>query len=95
MTAPARPKRRYVSRLTPEQRSLSARAAALTRWSHVEDRTAATAPARAAFVEQLAEQVDPDGRLTPGERARRVDMARRAHMTRMTLAASRRRSEQP
>jgi hypothetical protein len=63
------------ARLTPEQRSMSARLAALTRWANTTDRTAATQAARDALAAKWAASPDPDA-------------ARRAHMERMTFAAS-------
>lgn len=76
MTTPAR--RRYVSRLTPEQRSMQARLAAQTRWANATptERTAATRPAREALAAKWDEAPDPAS-------------ARRAHMTRLALASSR------
>ena len=79
--------------MTPEQRVLRARIAANARWAHTGDRTAATAPARRARLEQFEREVDPDGTLPPAERARRTRSAQNAHMTRMALASSRARSK--
>jgi hypothetical protein len=45
-----------------------------------------TAPARAAWEAGLAAEVDPDGSLTPEERAKRVQFAMRARMTRLAMA---------
>jgi hypothetical protein len=64
--------------LTPAQRRLSAQRAAYTRWSRVEDRAAALEPARDGFTARLERQVDPDGRMTPKQRAKAVKSARRA-----------------
>lgn len=75
----------------PLARSLSARIAAATRWAKTEDRTTATAPMRKGMRDRLARQIDPDGRLASAELKRRVDSAVLAHMTRMTLAAKRKR----
>jgi hypothetical protein len=72
----------------PEDRALAARIAAHTRWATVEDRGAATAPARRAFLDRFERQVDPDGKLPPAERARRAENARKAHMTRMALKSA-------
>jgi hypothetical protein len=74
--------------LTPEQRSQRARIAALDRWSR-EDPVAATAPARRAFLESFERKVDPDGVLTPEERARRAACAHRAHMQRLAFKSAR------
>lgn len=78
-----------VSRLTPAQRSERARLAALTRWSKTNDRSGATKAARDGFLAKLAHEVDPDSRLMPDERARRVEMARQAHYARMRLQRGR------
>ncbi len=45
-----------------------------------------TGPARAAWEAKLAAEVDPDGSLTPDERARRTHFALRARMTRLSMA---------
>lgn len=78
--------------LTPEQRSMRARIAAHTRWANETDRSAATAPARAALVERFAREVDPDGQLDPAERATRAAHALQAYMLRLSLASSRARA---
>lgn len=76
------------TKLTPAQRSQSARLAALSRWAN-EDPVAGTAKARRAAAARFEHQVDPDGELPPAERARRAAAAQRAHMVRMNLASSR------
>lgn len=73
---------------TPKERSLLAEIAAHTSWARTENRTARTAPARAGLRAKFAREVDPNGSLTPAERARRVDSMMRAHMLRMTRAAA-------
>lgn len=72
--------RKRVSRLTPEQRSTAARLAALSRWSRLnaDERTAQTRPARNALAATWAAAPDPEA-------------AKRAHMTRLALASSRKR----
>ena len=47
-----------------------------------------TAVARKAFDERFVDQVDPERKLPPSERARRAETARRLHMTRLALASS-------
>lgn len=64
------------TKLTPAQRSMRARLAAQSRWSRVTDRAAATKAARDALAAKFAAAPDPAA-------------AKAAHMTRMTLAASR------
>lgn len=69
---------RRPSRLTPEQRSTQARLAALSRWARTEDRTAATQAAR-------------DGLAAKWDAMPHPETAKREHMTRLSLAASRKR----
>lgn len=54
-------------------------------WARTEDRSARTAPARAAAMERFEKQVDPDGVLPPRERAIRAEHARKAYMQRLAL----------
>ena len=75
--------------LNPEERSLRARIAAHTKWAGVEDRSAATAPARSAFRDSFERAVDPEGVLPPAERALRATHARKAHMLKLALASAR------
>jgi hypothetical protein len=74
---------------TPADRRLQASAAANTRWAFTDDRSAATASARKALSDRFEKQVDPDGTLSPDERARRAASARRAHMQRLALKSAR------
>jgi hypothetical protein len=60
-----------------------ARISAHESWARTEDRSARTAPARAAFLARFEKLVDPDGRLDPNERQVRAEHARRAHMLRL------------
>lgn len=78
--------------LTPQQRKLRARAAAHA--LHAQGRTS-TKAGTAAFLARFERQVDPDGLLTPEERARRADHARRAYMASLALKASRARTRTP
>lgn len=64
--------------------ALRGRIGAYRKWANEPNPTAATAPARAAFLGKFEREVDPSGALTPEERLRRADFARRAHMA--TLA---------
>jgi hypothetical protein len=70
---------------TPEQRSLSARIAVHASWANTANRTARTAPGTKAFLERFEKQVDPDGVLSPVERAKRAEHARKAYF--LSLAA--------
>jgi hypothetical protein len=59
------------------------------RWSAVDDRTAATAPARAAFRDRfLTEAREKFGDLEPDDLARRAEHLRRAHYKRMALKSA-------
>jgi hypothetical protein len=51
-------------------RSLIARLAAHESWANTADPSARTAPARRALLDRFERQVDPDGVLSPTERAR-------------------------
>lgn len=75
--------------LNPEERSIRGRIAAESRWAFEPDRTAATAPARAAFLDQFERAVDPEGVLSPEERSVRASHARKAHMYRLALKSAR------
>lgn len=81
----------------PHERALIARIAAHESWARTPDRAARTAHARAAATAKFETQVDPDGVLSPAERARRAESARKAHFTRLALrsAQARRRSTRP
>lgn len=81
--------------LTPAQRELAAARGSLTRWSRVnspEARQAATAKARETRRRNLEAQADPDGTLSPAERAAAADRLQRAHMAGLALASARRRT---
>jgi len=71
------------------ERRLSAQIAAHESWAHTPDRSARTAPARAALMARFEREVDPDGTLPPDERARRAAHARKAHFARLSLASAR------
>jgi hypothetical protein len=78
--------------MTPEQRRMRSSLAANTMWARTPDRAARTAAARRAALSRFERQVDPDGVLSPVERAARAENARKAHMQRMALASSRARA---
>lgn len=73
--------------LTPSERSLRARLAAHAMHAQHDSRET-SAPARAAFNARFLDEVDPDRALPEAERARRADHARKAHMTRLSLASA-------
>lgn len=80
--------------LTPEQRRLRAKAAALARWSR-EDGQAQAIKAQNGLLAKFEREVDPEGVLTPAERRTRALRARRAHMASLALKSSRARSKTP
>jgi hypothetical protein len=67
-----------------EQARAAGRLGAHIRWSRENDRTAATAPARRGFLRKFELEVDPDGILSPQERAFRAEHAMKAHMARLS-----------
>jgi hypothetical protein len=56
-------------------------------WSRTTDRSARTRPAREAFLRRFEREVDPDGTLSPDERHRRAEHAKRAYMLRLARRA--------
>lgn len=78
--------------MTPEQRRMRASLAANEMWARTPDRSQRTAAARQGALDRFEKQVDPDGVLSPVERAARAENAQRAHMQRMALASSRARA---
>lgn len=76
------------SELTPEQRSMRARLAAHSLWAKVEDPRAHTAPARKAAMDRFEREVDPEGTLSPEERARRAEHAKKAYFLKLAMKSS-------
>jgi hypothetical protein len=87
-TSSTRPASQRQQDLSPSERTLRARVAAHVQWSREPDPTARTANGRAAFLARFEAEVDPDGTLTPEERHRRAEHARRAYFTRLALASA-------
>lgn len=73
--------------LTPAQRSMNARRAALKLHSQVDSKEHLK-PARSAFFDRFTQEVDPDGLLPPDERDRRAQRALKAHMLGLALKSS-------
>jgi hypothetical protein len=73
--------------LTRQLRVLGGRYGAEKSWAQTADRSARTAPGRAAARQRFEHQVDPDGLLDPAERSRRAQHAQRAHMAKLALAS--------
>jgi hypothetical protein len=76
-------------------RSLIARLAAHESWANTADPSARTAPARRAMLDRFERQVDPDGVLSPAERARRAGHARKVYFTRLALRSAQARRRTP
>lgn len=70
-------------------RTMTARIAAHTRWGRTVDRSRATASARSAWEARFEREADPDGVLTPEERAKRVKSLKSAYYTRLALRSAR------
>lgn len=75
--------------LTDTERRLRARLAAYSQ--HAQGKTN-TGPALAAYNARWEREVDPDGVLPPEERARRAELARKAHYTSMAFKSARARA---
>ncbi len=60
-----------------------AKIAANTHWSKVPDRAARTAGARSVFLQKFEREVDPDGVMSPADRAKAAENARKAHFQRL------------
>jgi hypothetical protein len=74
--------------MTKQDRITRARIGAYTLHANCADPKAHTAPARRAFLGKFEQQVDPNGLLSPGERLRRAQLARKAHMQRLALRSA-------
>jgi hypothetical protein len=79
--------------MTPEHRSMRGQIASYTSWARTTDRSARTAPARAAARSRFETQVDPDGTMDPAERAKRAEAARKAHFRQMAYKSARARAQ--
>lgn len=74
--------------LSRAERSLRGRIGAY-RLHATHDSRETSAPGRAAFLARFEREVDPDGTLTPAERARRAAQARSAHFARLAYLSAR------
>lgn len=54
-----------------------------------------TEPARRTFMARFEDQVDPDRVLSPAERARRAEHAKKAYFTRLALKSAQARRRKP
>jgi hypothetical protein len=75
--------------LTPRERTLRAQLAVEASWANTSNPSARTQPGRDAANARFEREVDPDGVLPEAERLRRTEHARRSHMLKMSLKASR------
>jgi len=57
-------------------------------WAQTPNRTERTAPAREAAWKRFEALVDPDGKMTPKQRAKAAENARLAHFKRMALRSA-------
>jgi hypothetical protein len=67
-------------------RHTAAKIAALESWAQCADRNARTQPARDGLIRRFEREVaesDPEGRMSPGDRAKAVEAKRRAYYTRI------------
>jgi hypothetical protein len=79
--------RHYVE-LTNEQRALRSKLASIgahESWAKTPDRAARTAPARKAAMDRFEREVDPDGVMSPEDRAKAAENARTAYFKRLAL----------
>ncbi|HPX38594.1 MAG TPA: hypothetical protein PLH92_17225 [Mycobacterium sp.] len=74
--------------LTPAERILRGQIAAHTSWARTPDRAARTAAARQAADDRFQRQVDPDGTLPPGIRAKMAENARNAYYKQLALKSA-------
>ena len=76
------------SNLSSADRATISRIGAHESWARTVDRTARTAPARAALLARFEREADPDGLLPPDERARRAGHLRKAYYLRLALKSA-------
>lgn len=76
------------SPFTPSERALRAQIAAHESWALTDDRSARTANARRAMLDKFEHQVDPELKLSPAERAKRAEHARKAYFKRLALKSA-------
>lgn len=72
----------------PSQASTAASMLAHLSWARTRDRSARTAPARRGLEEKFIREVDPDLLMTPEDRAKAVENARKAYYRKLALASA-------
>lgn len=73
---------------TTSEHALASKLGAHLSWANTEDRAARTAPARRAMLNKFENLADPNGQLTPCERAKRAESLRKAHYAQMALRSA-------
>jgi hypothetical protein len=68
-------------------KDINKRIAAEISWARTYDGSARTRPAREAFLKRFEREVDPDNKLSPDERRRRAEHAKRAYMLQLAKKA--------
>ena len=96
MSTPSREPITVTLEFDPEEMSRRGRIGA-HRLHATHDPRETTAKARETFLTQFEREVDPDGALSPEERQRRAEHAKKAHFTRLARlsAAARRKDRGP
>lgn len=79
----------------PVLRRLASQKAAHTSWSRTSDRSARTLAARRAADARFEREVDPNNELTPEERAKRAESARKAWYAGIALRSAQARRKAP
>jgi hypothetical protein len=74
--------------MNPAERRLRSQYGAHLSWARTENRSARTLPARLALMEKFEREVDPDNQLTPAERAKRAESARKAYYAALALKSA-------
>ncbi len=74
--------------MSTNTRSITASIAAHESWARTPNRSARTAPARAALMAKFETEVDPEGVLDPRERAIRAEHLCKAYFQRLALKSA-------
>lgn len=72
----------------PSNGSTTASMLAHLSWAKTKNRSDRTAPARRALDEKLAQEVDPDGEMSPADRVAAVANYRAAYYRRLAMASA-------
>jgi hypothetical protein len=74
--------------MTPEEFARWGSIGAYKSWANTVDRAGRTANARKKMLDRFEHQVDPNGVLSPGERAKRAEFARRAYFRELAMKSA-------